>query len=160
MPDVFISYSVHDKVVAEAFYQRLTSAGLAVFLDCRSLEPGTNWSDALKENLTNSCAFLFLATHRSLSSPNPNQEFGMAMQCGSQIIPVVWDMTPKDLPPWVGAYQAIVLTGKTAKEQQQEVDRVIGNLCVQKKSRKMAVVLGIIALAVLVVFVGKALRRR
>ena len=65
MPDavptaIFLSYSHHDATAAQDLHGQLTSAGLMVFKDDRSLRSGDRWLQALQQALADCSAFIVL----------------------------------------------------------------------------------------------------
>jgi hypothetical protein len=136
MADVFISYSRVNEDVARAMAQGLQKVGLTVFLDILSIAPGAIWTAAILEEVKRSPVLLFLASKSAIASPNANQELGMAMASGTKVIPVVWEIPPEKLPPWVAQYHAVVLTGKSPKEVSEEVNKLVASLAEDKKTRQ------------------------
>ncbi len=110
MSDVFISYSVDDEKKAKEVHKLLTSYGISTFLAGISLEPGDDWSDEILGNLNTSKWVLFFASKAACKSPAVQQELGIALGTGKQIIPVTWDIKPEQLPAWIKGKQAIDLT--------------------------------------------------
>lgn len=85
---------------------------MSVFLASVSLQPGENWSDAIWSNLKSSSWVIFLASRNACQSPYVQQELGAALAGEKRIVPIVWDMDPRELPGWLNQKQAIDLRGK------------------------------------------------
>lgn len=113
MPDCFISYTQADDTFARHVYAELTRHGLDVFLAPISIRPGERWSPAVWLNLQTSPWVILLASRASAGSAHVQQEIGGAMMAGKNIIPVVWEISPAELPGWLGQYQALDLRGAT-----------------------------------------------
>jgi hypothetical protein len=136
MADVFISYSRSDERFAKAMATELRAVGLSVFLDVLSITPGAQWTLAIHEEIKRSPVVLFLASADALASPTVNQELGMAMASGARVVPVVWQLQPHELPPWIARYQAVVLTGKTPQQISHAINRLVNSLLSDKQSRQ------------------------
>lgn len=113
MPDVFISFCRQDKPFADFLYNHLVAERLGVFQASLSLRPGQQWSQEILQNLKDSRCVLFLASKAACQSPYVQQEVGASIISGKNLIPVVWDMPPENLPGWANQYQAINLAGAT-----------------------------------------------
>lgn len=110
MPNVFISYSTKDQGLADFVFRHLRAENIDVFMAAASLRPGEDWTEAIKSNLRNSKTIITLASKAAMASPFVMLEAGGAMFLeGKQIIPVIWDMEPTELPNWLSRYQALDL---------------------------------------------------
>ncbi|UTW44159.1 toll/interleukin-1 receptor domain-containing protein [bacterium SCSIO 12696] len=107
MTSAFISYSVQDEHMAKGLHKMTSMAGIETFLAGISLEPGSNWTETIFKNLEQSEWVFFLATKNSVSSAAVQQELGASLVQKKTIIPVLIDITPEELPGWVGKHQAI-----------------------------------------------------
>ena len=106
MTDVFISYSSHDEHLARFMHKHLTDEGISVFLASISLAPSHSWSPEILKALNSATWVLFLASRSACNSPYVQQEVGAAVASKKQLIPVVWDLPPAELPGWASQYQA------------------------------------------------------
>ncbi len=113
MPDCFISYSSTDEQLARFVANHLIAQQLNVFLASVSLQPGDKWSEAIWSNLRNSPWVVFLVSRAACFSPYVQQELGAALAAEKKIIPIVWDMSPQELPGWLNQRQALDLRGRT-----------------------------------------------
>ena|SRR3989344_2759412 len=109
MPKVFISYSAKDSEVACQLYSFLQMAGAEPFLAEIDLAPGVKWKDEILDALRNSLWVFFLATPNSCPSQAVAHEIGASLVLKKKLIPLMWNVTPKQLPPWVDDTQAIDL---------------------------------------------------
>src|SRR4051812_17161930 len=111
MADCFVSYSRHDQAMADVVCHALRASGLDVFMAGASLSPGVRWSSSITESLAASKCVLFLASKAACGSPWVQQELGIAIGQSKKLVPVVWDMEPRDLAGWVAERQAVNLRG-------------------------------------------------
>jgi len=109
LSSVFISYSVKDEHIAKGLHSAISKAGIETFLASISIEPGTNWTDAVFDKLQKSDWVFFLASKNSINSPAVQQELGASLIQKKTIIPLLIDIAPENLPGWVGQHQAIDL---------------------------------------------------
>ena len=109
MPDVFISYSTQNANIAQFIHRHLIAENLSVYLAEISLVPGQKWKDEILRNLKGSPWVIFLASNAACGSAIVQQEMGVALGTGKQIVPIVWDMDPATLPGWLAGYQALDL---------------------------------------------------
>jgi hypothetical protein len=116
MPDIFISYSIKDQGFADFLYKHLSGEKLSVFLASVSIEAGKQWSQEIINNLKNADCVIFLASKAACKSPNVLLEVGGSVLTDKKLVPVVWDITPEELPGWLNQYQAIDLRN-ASKEQ-------------------------------------------
>jgi hypothetical protein len=107
--DIFISYSAEDERVARFVHEHLAKEGVQVFLACASLQPGQPWSPGVLNALRDSSWVLFLASRAACKSPWVQQELGAALVTKKKLVPIVWDISPSELPGWVRQYQALNL---------------------------------------------------
>ncbi len=113
MPPVFISYSSVDKGIAEKLYNALNKAGADPFLAEVDLRPGEKWKDDVLKNLKRADWVFFLATPNSCQSQPVMHEIGASLVLQKKFIPIMWNVTPNDLPEWVRDRQAIDLKNVT-----------------------------------------------
>ena len=114
MYEVFISYTSADERFARFVHKHLTDEGLVTFLAPISLSPGGQWSQETLAALNSSRWVLFLASRAACTAPYVLQEVGAAVAAKKELIPVVWDIQPSQLPGWASQYQALNLAGLTS----------------------------------------------
>lgn len=107
MSKVFISYSTKDESVAQQLHTALSQVGAEPFLASVSIQPGTNWTNEIFNNLNSAQWVFFIATKSSCSSAAVQQELGASLSQNKHIIPILIDISPEELPGWVGKHQAI-----------------------------------------------------
>ena len=148
MPDVFISYSTTDSKFARWVHERLSIDDVNVFLAEISLEPGDSWDEKILKNLRETDYFIFLASRKACASPIVNQEIGAAISHNKNIIPVVWDMPPTELPGFLGTNkQAFDMRGKDPQSLLAVLNIVVGKV---KKHKAIALMVGLALLAALI----------
>ena len=109
MTSAFISYSVRDEEIARKLYNAMTRMGIKAFMAGISISPGEKWTKSIFDNLCASEWVFFLASKSSCESKFVQQELGGALIQKKTIIPILFDITPEDLPGWLSRYQAIDL---------------------------------------------------
>ena len=103
----------------------------------------------IMENLKSSKWIIFLASRAACSSTFVNQEIGGALYASKNLIPIVWDMDPSELPGWARNVQAIDMSGKqTVGELQKEIASIAQRIK-QDKSQELMIILGAVILGFL-----------
>ena len=116
MPDIFISYSKQNQEYADFLHKHLVDEDLSVFLASVSIEHGKLWSQEIIRNLRDSNCVIFLASRSACQSPNVLLEIGGSVMADKELVPVVWDMPPDELPGWLNQYQAVDLRNSSKEE--------------------------------------------
>jgi len=153
MPDVFVSYSTHDVQLATFVHQELKRHNIDAFAACASLNAGDHWSPAILGNLKASNWVVVLASKAAASSAYVNQEIGGALISAKNVVPVVWDMSPSELPGWLGRLQAIDLRGKAIDSLQREVSALADRI--QSDKTRGLLIFGALVLGLFVLGSGK-----
>jgi len=137
MPDVFISYSAKDETLARKLKFALDSLGVKTFLASLSLQTGRKWKEDILKNLRETKWVFFLATKHSCESQAVMHELGGSLVLEKELIPLMWGITPNELPDWAKDRQAIDLqdpNNPKVKElieniaEKVKADRFIGSL--------------------------------
>lgn len=118
MTEIFISYASEDEDLASFIHSHLQTERIQTFLAKVSLEPGERWGPKVLLALKRSKYVVFLASHSACRSAFVQQELGVAIAVNKQVIPIVWNIGPEELPGWTAGYQCIDLRGKTQAENQ------------------------------------------
>jgi hypothetical protein len=85
----------------------------------QSLQPGQEWTEAIKAALRNSKTIVLLASSAALKSSFVMLEAGGALFLeGKKIWPVIWDVEPAELPEWLRRYQVLDLRKLPNAEQE------------------------------------------
>ena len=131
MPNAFISYSSQDEELAMQLHGVLKIAGIDTFIAAISIAPGSNWTEAIFENLTKASWVFFLATENSCKSQAVQQELGASLVSKKTIIPILVDVEPEELPGWVDRYQAIDIR-KTPEVLHSTIEKISEKIKVDK----------------------------
>lgn len=99
---VFISYSHDDRVIAEAVAKHLESLGAILMWD-PTIQPGTAFSDELREMISFAHVFVPILTPGSEKRPWVHQEIGYAMALGTPILPLAFGALPPGMADRVQA---------------------------------------------------------
>jgi hypothetical protein len=147
MTDVFISHSSADEKLAVFIKEELAKHHVKAFLAKMDLRPGEEWTTAIWEELDAASWVIFLASKAACESPYVQQELGMALAKRKEIVPVVWDQDPSELPGWMNRYQAVDFRERSVIEMQDDLAAIAERI----KDRKAQgyLVLGAIALGLL-----------
>ncbi len=84
----FISYSRKDQAFALEVYERMTAAGLPVWIDQRSIRPGMSYAEAIVRALDESTAVVLLFTAAANESREIHKEIQLASDRRLPILPV------------------------------------------------------------------------
>ena len=153
MTDCFISYSNHDQRLAEFVHSELRNHGVAAFMASASLQPGQHWSEEILTNLRNSKLVILLASRAACASAFVNQEIGGAVLASKQLVPIVWDMNPTELPGWARQVQAIDLRGATMPDLRAKVAGIAGRM--KQEQMQMLLIAGAVLFGLLVLASSK-----
>ena len=114
MADCIISYIKKDEIFAQYLLDILNSRNLSVILSSISFKPDEFISTNAFKNLEQKEWILFLASKEACKSPYVLQEVGLVL--GKKLVPVIWDISPDELPVWINRYYAIDLRNKSPME--------------------------------------------
>lgn len=149
MPDCFISYSSQDQELANFVHLELSRLGVIPFMASASLQPGQHWSSEILNNLQTSNWVILLASRTACSSAFVNQEIGGALLSSKRLIPIIWDISPHELPGWARNVQAIDLRGSLSGLPNQVA--TIANRINQEKTRDLIIAVGAIILGIFII---------
>lgn len=150
MPDCFISYSRHDEQLARVVHAELEHHGLDVFTAGISLSPGEDWSPRIRRQLEASPWVVFLASREACQSAYVQQELGMALNGRKTVVPIVWNMSPEELPGWVSEKHAVDLRDAGVQKAREQVANVAESIRAEKRKGWLivgSVVLGLMMAA-------------
>jgi TolB-like protein len=95
-PQVFISHSSKDNVVAEAVCQQLESADIPCWMAPRNIEYGSDWTEAIMRGITACRVFVLVFSENANGSGHVRREVAKAFSLGLQVIPFrIEDSVPK-----------------------------------------------------------------
>lgn len=150
MSSAFISYSVKDEEIAQNIYSLASLAGIDTFLASISIEPGSRWTEVIFEKLDKANWVFFLASKNSCESSAVQQEIGASLIQKKTIIPILLDITPEELPGWVGNHQAISLKD-SPEMMHQAIESIAEKIKVDKFWAGVIVGILVAVLAVLLI---------
>ena len=153
MPDCFISYSTKNNKIANFAAHQLELQQVSTFLAPISIQPGSNWTQAIWQNLKASPWVLFLASRTACMSPYVQQEIGGAIATGKTIIPVIWDINPHELPGWVSQIQVLDLRNRTYNDFSFHLGQLAKTIKAEKE--KGAIIIGAL-IAGIILFAAKS----
>ena len=132
MTDVFISYASTDEPLARYIHDHLVNDKVSAFLAAISVRPGMEWEPHIRANLWQSPWVFFLASRAACQSAYVQQEMGGAWVSSKKIVPVVWEMDPKELPGFLSKYHALDLRRSTVEHLQAEISSIAGQIKAEK----------------------------
>ncbi len=86
--DVFVSYSVKDKVVADAIVARLEADSIRCWVAPRDVVPGADWGESIIDAIENSRIMVLVFTSSANASPQIKREVERAVDKGVYTIPI------------------------------------------------------------------------
>ena len=147
MPDIFISFSSADEKLARFVHAHLKKEEIDAFLANVSVAPGERWSPTILNALKSSSWVLFLASRAACASSWVQQELGGALLLNKKVVPVIWDMPPKELPGWIQQFQALNLAGATREDVEAHMTEIAKRIKTSKAQG--LVVIGLVLAALL-----------
>lgn len=96
--DVFLSYSDRDHAVADTTHERLGAVGAKVFMAPKSLTPGDDFAEEIRQALTGSSELWVIVSPNSLTSEWVTTEWGAAWVLGKRIVPILHRCDVSQLP--------------------------------------------------------------
>ena len=144
--DVFISYSDHDKPIADAACAALESANIRCWIAPRDISPGRDYGEAIIDAIENAKVLVLILSGRANTSPQIKREVERAVSKGLVIVPVrIEDVAPSrnleyfiSSPHWLDAFppprekyfakliesvQALLATGKAGAGEKPDTSR-------------------------------------
>lgn len=85
--DVFISYSSHDKIIADAICSRLENNNIRCWIAPRDILPGLEFGEAIIDGIVECKILLLVFSSKSNESPQVKREVERAVSKGKIIIP-------------------------------------------------------------------------
>lgn len=96
--DVFLSYASVDRHEANIIFEAINNAGGRVFLAEKSLNPGEDFADKIREALCASRELWLIVSPNSLRSEWVLTELGAAWALDKKIVPILHRCSPENLP--------------------------------------------------------------
>ena len=107
--DVFMSFAAANQSEAARIQALVTSAGGKIFLSAKTLEPGDDFADVIRNALRASRELWMLVTPESLRSEWVMTEWGAAWALGTRIVPILLRCSPAQLPDRLKRLQCLDL---------------------------------------------------
>ena len=85
--DVFITYSQHDKAVADAVCHRMEAAGIRCWIAPRDIAHGKTWDDAVVDAITVASLLVVIFSAAANASRSVLDEVATALDAGVTVIP-------------------------------------------------------------------------
>ena len=93
--DAFVSYSSHDKTVADAACAALEAAGVRCWIAPRDITPGAEWGEAIIEAINHCRAMILIFSANANDSPQIRREVERAVSKGVPVLPLrIQDIEP------------------------------------------------------------------
>ena len=107
--DVFLSFAVSEQAEADKIYTDILAAGGRAFLSKKSLTPGDDFADAIREAILATTEVWLLLSPASLKSEWVLTEWGAAWGLRKPIVPILYRCSPQDVPGRLARLQCIDL---------------------------------------------------
>lgn len=108
-PDIFMSYSRREVGFIDDLTNRLEKEGFMVWLDYRSLIPGTSWVEQIEKGLNESEVILLVVSKASLASQYVEFEWRRVLNQNKRIILAIFEAV--DLPPELEKFEWVDFRG-------------------------------------------------
>jgi len=102
-PNIFMSYSRREVGFIDDLTHRLEKEGFKVWLDYRSLVPGTPWAGQINKGLDESEVILLVVSKESIASKYVELEWRRVLKETKRIILVIFEAV--DLPKELERYE-------------------------------------------------------
>ena len=108
-PEVFVSYSSRDRARVLAIVDRLSAAGVSVWLDRARIDGGANYGEEIVRAIRGCKVLMLMCSDASLRSRNVKQEIQVAWKHARPYLPVLLEATefPEQLEYWLEGWQWI-----------------------------------------------------
>lgn len=146
--DVFISHAQVDLPLAQYLHRHLSQEGLSVYLATVSMAPGEQWKQAILDNLRSATWVVCLASRAACESEWVMQEMGIAIGSNKKLVPIVWDISPQELPGWMRGYQAVNLGEANQEEARAAVEKI--SEAIKSEKQKGVLILGMVIAGLMV----------
>ena len=112
-PNIFISYSRREVPFVNDLVDNLEDHGLYVWLDYRSLVPGTPWAGQIDKGIQESDVVLLVVSKASMASEYVELEWKQVLKLDKRIILVIFEAV--DLPPELKKFEWVDFRGNYKK---------------------------------------------
>ena len=105
---VFVSYAREDAAYADRIAQDLRNAGVQLWIDRRSISPGSVWNQSIEDALNQCKGTFVLLSRASVVSSYVQVEVNATLRQGKKVVPLL--IEPCDVPPFMSRMQSIDFT--------------------------------------------------
>jgi hypothetical protein len=153
MQTVFLCHASEDKPLAEPIQLALANAGYEVFYDERSLPPGGDYHDRIRQAINKCDLFIFLISKASISSGKYTlTELGFAREkwpspVNRALAVLLEDIPVAEIPSYLSSTTILSAKGNVAAEVRVAVKKSFEMQC--GKKNKKVLVSGIAALVII-----------
>ncbi len=133
---VFISYSVHDKLVADAACATLESKKIPCWIAPRDVLPGRTWSGAIVEAINKSRVMLVIFSSHSNSSHHVIREIEQAVKQGLAILPFRIEDVPLtgDMDYFISSLHWLDAVSPPLEQHLEQLSEIINLILTQSKN--------------------------
>src|SRR4051812_38969520 len=89
MPDIFISYSSHDRLQALSLAEKLRASGYDPWIDQHQIHGTMRWGKEIVQAITSSKLVAVLISSSSLASDNVMKEMTLAAEKHKKLLPIM-----------------------------------------------------------------------
>ncbi len=112
-PNIFISYSRREVPFVNALVDDLEDRGCTVWLDYRSLVPGTPWAGQIDQGIVESEVVLLVVSRASMASEYVELEWRRVLKVDKRVILLIFEAV--DLPPELETFEWVDFRGSYKK---------------------------------------------
>lgn len=105
--DVFLSYNGNEATLAEEIFKKIIDAGGKAFLAKKTIEPGSDFAEEIRNALRESNELWLLVSPNSVKSEWVISEWGAAWVLEKRIVPILYRCSPESLPDRLRQLQCI-----------------------------------------------------
>jgi hypothetical protein len=122
-PNIFMSYSRREVPFVSHLVDNLEDEGFSVWLDYRSLIPGTPWAEQINQGIADSDVILLVVSKASMGSKYVEMEWQQVIDLGKRVILLIFEAV--DLPTELECFEWVDFRG-SYNEGLEELVRQLG----------------------------------
>lgn len=124
-PNIFMSYSRREVSFVNNLVDDLEDNGFDVWLDYRSLVPGTPWAGQINKGILESEVVLLVVSKASMASEYVELEWKQVLEVGKRVILLIFEAV--DLPPELEKFEWVDFRGNYKKSLEELMRQVQGS---------------------------------
>ncbi|WP_420127481.1 toll/interleukin-1 receptor domain-containing protein [Longimicrobium sp.] len=138
--DIFISYSSHDRPVADAICERLEAAGVRCWIAPRDILPGDTYSGAIIRAISEAAIMLLVFSERANTSPQILREVERAVAREVPVLPVrIGDAKPsEELEFFISTHQWLDALPVPPEQHLDRITSVVQRVLDARRARPQA----------------------